>query len=159
MKTIKWYKVKCSLINQCIGIKTWNEVIEFLEKHRCFDYTIMGQTSDIYCDVNFVYKDGILWEKDKIFFKDIVSQIQSTFIGSEWQGEEYTENMLNEIVGIKCECYDIVFDDCIDEEADSYVMKASFHFENSPLVVSILFGNVTEEICYVKVRNAESLYQ
>ena len=65
MKTIKWYKVKCSFYNQCIGIKTWKDVIEFIEKNRCFDYTIMGQTSDIYCDVNFVYEDGILWEKDK----------------------------------------------------------------------------------------------
>ena len=57
MKTIKWYKVKCSFYDQCIGIKTWDEVIEFIKKHRCFDYTIMGQTRDIYCDVNFVYKD------------------------------------------------------------------------------------------------------
>jgi hypothetical protein len=71
MKTIGWYKVKCSCYNQCIGIKTWDEVIKFIEKHRCFDYTIMGQTCDIYCDVNFVYKDGILWEKDKIVYVEV----------------------------------------------------------------------------------------
>lgn len=154
METIKWYKVKCSFYNQCIGIKTWNEVIEFIEKHRCFDYTIMGQTSDIYCDVNFVYKDGILWEKDKICVKDIVSKIQTTFISSKWQGEEYTENILNEIVGIKCKC----LTNRIDGEVVSYVMKASFYFQKSPIVVSIFYNYDTKEIGYVEVKNDESLY-
>lgn len=159
MKTIKWYKVKCSFYNQCIGIKTWNEVIEFIEKNRCFDYTIMGQTSDIYCDVNFVYKDGILWEKDKICVKDIVSKIKTTFIGGEWQGEEYTEIMLHEIVGIKCKCLSNSIGECIYGEVDIYNRKASFYFEKSPLVVSIFYCDVTEKIGYVEVKNAESLYQ
>ena len=157
MKTIRWSKVKCSFYNQCIGIKTWDEVIEFIEKHRCFDYTIMGQPSDIYCDVNFIYKDGIVWEKDKITTKDIVSKIQATFIGSEWQGKEYTENKLNEIVGIKCKCYDIFFD-CVYREPDIYIMEASFCFENSPLVVSIFYGSVYKEIGYVEVKNTERFY-
>lgn len=82
-------------------------------------------------------------------------KILTSFIGSDWNGEEETAKMLNEIVGIKCECYDMDIDDGVDgdETEDTYIMYASFRFENTPLVVSIYYGDVTEEIGYVEVRN------
>ena len=89
--------------------------------------------------------------------KELTTKIQTTFIGSDWRGEEETAEILNEIVGLKCECYDADIDDGVDndESEDTYIMYASFRFENSPLVVSIIYGDVTEEICYVEVRNAK----
>ena len=89
--------------------------------------------------------------------KELTSKIQTTFIGSDWRGEEETAEILNEIVGLKCECYDADIDDGVDddESEDTYIMYASFRFENSPLVVCIVYGNVTEEISYVEVRNAK----
>lgn len=84
-------------------------------------------------------------------------KIETTFIGSDWKGEEETAEILNEIVGLKCECYDAGIDDGIDddESEDTYIMYASFRFENSPLVVRIVYGDVTEEIGDVEVRNAK----
>jgi hypothetical protein len=89
--------------------------------------------------------------------KELTTKIQTTFIGSDWRGEEETAEILNEIVGLKCECYDADIDDGVDddESEDTYIMYASFRFEGSPLVVTINYGNVTEEIGYVEVRNAK----
>ena len=76
--------------------------------------------------------------------KELTSKIQTTFIGSDWRGEEETAEILNEIVGLKCECYDADIDDGVDddESEDTYIMYASFRFENSPLVVCITYGDV-----------------
>ncbi len=84
-------------------------------------------------------------------------KIETIFIGSDWKGEEETAEILKEIVGLKCECYDADIDDGVDddESEDTYIMYASFRFENSPLVVRIVYGNVTEEIGDVEVRNAK----
>ena len=84
-------------------------------------------------------------------------KIETTFIGSDWKGEEETAEILKEIVGLKCECYDADIDDGVDddESEDTYIMYASFRFENSPLVVRIVYGDVTEEIGDVEVRNAK----
>ena len=84
-------------------------------------------------------------------------KIETTFIGSDWKGEEETAEILKEIVGLKCECYDDGIDDGVDddESEDTYIMYASFRFENSPLVVRIVYGDVTEEIGYVEVRNTK----
>ena len=89
--------------------------------------------------------------------KELTTKIQTIFIGSDWRGEEETAKILNEIVGLKCECYDADIDDGVDddESEDTYIMYASFRFENSPLVVCIIYGDVTEEIGYVEVRNAK----
>lgn len=85
-------------------------------------------------------------------------KIETTFIGSDWKGEEETAEILKEIVGLKCECYDASIDDAVDdddESEDTYIMYASFRFKNSPLVVRITYGDVTEEIGDVEVRNAK----
>lgn len=84
-------------------------------------------------------------------------KIETTFIGSDWKGEEETAEILKEIVGLKCECYDAGIDDGVDddESEDICIMYASFRFKNSPLVVRIVYGDVTEEIGDVEVRNAK----
>ena len=84
-------------------------------------------------------------------------KIETTFIGSDWKGEEETAEILKEIVGLKCKCYDAGIDDGVDDDEsdDAYIMYASFRFENSPLVVRIVYGDVTEEIGDVEVRNAK----
>lgn len=56
-KTIKWFKIKCSAYEQEIGIKLWSDVVEFVEKHRCFDYEIKGQTTEPFTDVDAEYRD------------------------------------------------------------------------------------------------------
>ena len=56
--TIKWFKIKCSAYEQEIGIKLWSDVVEFVEKHRCFDYEIKGQTTEPFTDVDAEYRDG-----------------------------------------------------------------------------------------------------
>ena len=63
MKTIRWYKVKCSLYNDYIGIRFWNDVIKFMEIHRCFDMEIKAQFSELYCDVDGVFENGKIWPK------------------------------------------------------------------------------------------------
>lgn len=55
--TIKWFKIKCSAYEQEIGIKLWSDVVEFVEKHRCFDYEIKGQTTEPFTDVDAEYRD------------------------------------------------------------------------------------------------------
>ena len=39
-----------------------------------------------------------------------------------------------------------------DETEDSYVMYASFKFADKPMIVRIYYGDVTEEIGYVEVK-------
>lgn len=56
-ETIKWFKIKCSAYEQEIGIKLWSDVVEFVEKHRCFDYEIKGQTTEPFTDVDAEYRD------------------------------------------------------------------------------------------------------
>ena len=40
--TIKWFKIKCSFYQQEFGIKHWEDVVAFVDKHRCFDIEIKG---------------------------------------------------------------------------------------------------------------------
>ena len=88
--------------------------------------------------------------------KELTSKIQTTFIGSDWRGEEETATILNEIVGLKCECYDSDMDKNEDDESeDFFIMYASFRFDNSPLDVCIVYGDETEKISRVEVRNAK----
>jgi hypothetical protein len=56
--TIKWFKIKCSFYQQEFGIKLWSDVVEFVDKHRCFDIEIKGQTTDPFTDVDAEYRDG-----------------------------------------------------------------------------------------------------
>ena len=56
--TIKWFKVNCSFYQQEFGIKLWRDVIEFVDKHRCFDIEIKGQTTEPFTGVDAEYRDG-----------------------------------------------------------------------------------------------------
>ena len=57
-KTIKWYKVKCSLFKQEFGVKRWYDLIDFMSKSIGFDYTITGQYTEPYTGVEDYYENG-----------------------------------------------------------------------------------------------------
>lgn len=84
-------------------------------------------------------------------------RIETLFIGGKYNGAEQTAKELTTIVGVKCRCYDSDIDDGVDDDEteDGYVIYSAFDFENSPLVVKVFYGDVTNEIGYVEVRNAD----
>lgn len=57
-KTIQWYKVKCSLFKQEFGVRTWSDLMEFMQKTIGFDYTITGQYTNAYTGVEGYYENG-----------------------------------------------------------------------------------------------------
>lgn len=83
----------------------------------------------------------------------IREKIQTEFIGTNYQGEEKTNEILTKIVGHPSNMYDNCIDDGVDEDEseDSYVMKACFSFFGIDIKVRIYYGDVTEEIGYVDV--------
>ena len=83
----------------------------------------------------------------------LTTKIQTSFIGGKWSGVLSTQEELEAITGLKCRCYDQCIDDGADDDEteDCYVMRACFEFEDSPLLVHIYYGDVTEEIGYVDV--------
>lgn len=56
--TIRWYKIKCSLFKQELGIKLWKDMIDFMTRTIGFDNTITGQTSNPYEGVEVYYENG-----------------------------------------------------------------------------------------------------
>ena len=75
-------------------------------------------------------------------------RIETLFISGEYKGAEQTARELAKIVGAKCRCYDSGIDDGVDddESKDRYIIYSSFGFEGSPLVVKVVYGDVTHEI-------------
>lgn len=61
-KSIRWYKIKCSMYTQEIGIKLWKDVIDFMTHTIGFDYTITGQTSNAYDGVEYYYENGQIYK-------------------------------------------------------------------------------------------------
>lgn len=61
-ETIKWFKVKSSFYQQVFAIKRWKDVVEFVERHVCFDVNVKGQTSETFTGVDAEYKDGEFFE-------------------------------------------------------------------------------------------------
>lgn len=61
-ETIKWFKVKSSFYQQVFAIKRWKDVVDFVERHVCFDVNVKGQTSETFTDVDAEYKDGEFFE-------------------------------------------------------------------------------------------------
>jgi hypothetical protein len=59
-KTIKWFKVKCSFFKQEFGVKNWFDLIDFMSRTICFDYTITGQHTEPYTGVEGYYENGEL---------------------------------------------------------------------------------------------------
>jgi hypothetical protein len=59
-KTIQWYKVKCSLFKQEFGVRLWKDLIDFMSHTIGFDYTITGQYTKPYTDVEGYYENGTM---------------------------------------------------------------------------------------------------
>ena len=83
--------------------------------------------------------------------KTLEMLIEDAFDGATYQGDEETEKQLEKIVGGKWRCYDTKIDDGIDDEDDEYVMVSCFECGN--VIVRIYYGNVTDEITYIRVSN------
>ena len=58
IKTIQWYKVKCSFFKQEFGVRKWSDLIEFMSHTIGFDYTITGQFTKPYTGVEGYYENG-----------------------------------------------------------------------------------------------------
>ena len=58
IKTIQWYKVKCSFFKQEFGVRKWSDLIEFMSHTIGFDYTITGQYTKPYTGVEGYYENG-----------------------------------------------------------------------------------------------------
>ena len=88
-------------------------------------------------------------------FKKIKEEIEREFIGSRYDGETATEEILTEIIGQSVEHYDTCIDDGADDDEceDEYIMKSCFSTKDDKIIVRIFYGNVTEEIGYVSVSN------
>ena len=80
-------------------------------------------------------------------------KIQVELIGTRYKGVEPTKERLKELVGKDCECYDVSIADGADDDEteDTYIKCASFSFADSPIIVHIYYGDVTEEIGYVDI--------
>ena len=65
-KTIKWYKVKCSLFKEELGIKYWGDVCEFLMDTVGFDYTITGQYTEPYTGVEAYYENRQIYKVEEV---------------------------------------------------------------------------------------------
>lgn len=61
-ETIKWFKVKSSFYQQVFAIKRWKDVVDFVERHVCFDVNVKGQSSETFTGVDAEYKDGEFFE-------------------------------------------------------------------------------------------------
>ncbi|MBQ0090901.1 MAG: hypothetical protein KBT27_16370 [Prevotellaceae bacterium] len=89
--------------------------------------------------------------------KKLTTKIQTTFIGSKFLGVEETEEELSKIIGEEISCYDSGIDDGADDDEteDTYVMYASFQSKENPrLTIRFYYGDVTEEIGCVDVRES-----
>ncbi len=83
----------------------------------------------------------------------LTEKIQTSLIGSKYQGVAETEELLSEIVGEEMTWYDTCIDDGADDDEteDTYVMRACFSDRADRVIVRIYYGDVTEEIGYVDV--------
>jgi hypothetical protein len=118
-----------------------------------------------YSDFRLVDVEGTKEEKEKErkeqeecykeceWYNHISDKLQEKFGDEIWLGEEETCDVLTELVGKKCDCYDHYIDDYTEEndEVDKYTVKACFRFENSPIIVRIYYGQYSERIGYVDV--------
>ena len=41
-ETIKWFKVESSFYQQVFAIKRWKDVVDFVNRHKCFDVNVKG---------------------------------------------------------------------------------------------------------------------
>lgn len=91
------------------------------------------------------------WDRECEWYDKLSDKVCDKFHNTIWLGEEETCEVLTELVGKECECYDHCIDDCTgeDDEEDRYTIKACFRFKNSPVKVRMYYGQDTEQIGYV----------
>lgn len=89
------------------------------------------------------------WDKECEWYDQIRNKILDQFDDTHWLGSKKTCEMLSEIVGKECRCYDHCIDDGSDDEEDTYVIKACFDFTDSPIIIRMYYGDITEKIGYV----------
>lgn len=87
--------------------------------------------------------------------KNIKELVEKTFIGANYNGDEETEKELSNLLGGKWRCYDTKIDDGVDDDEteDEYIMVSCFENEQGNIDILIYYGDVTDEITYVQVRN------
>lgn len=87
--------------------------------------------------------------------KNIKELVEKTFIGANYNGDEETEKELSNLLGGKWRCYDTKIDDGVDDDEteDEYIMVSCFENEQGNVDILIYYGDVTDEITYVQVRN------
>lgn len=87
--------------------------------------------------------------------KNIKELVEETFIGANYNGDEETEKELSNLLGGKWRCYDTKIDDGVDDDEteDEYIMVSCFENEQGNVDILIYYGDVTDEITYVQVRN------
>lgn len=89
------------------------------------------------------------WDKECDWYDHIREKVCEKFDDTHWLGCKKTCEMLSEIVGKECRCYDHCIDDGSDDEEDTYVIKACFDFSDSPIKIRMYYGDNTEKIGYV----------
>lgn len=90
-------------------------------------------------------------EREMAWFEHISDKICETFDDTHWLGRAKTCEILSEIAGKECRCYDLCIDDKSEDEEDTYVIKACFDFSDSPIKIRMYYGDNTEKIGYVDV--------
>lgn len=87
--------------------------------------------------------------------KNIKELVEETFIGANYNGDEETEKELSNLLGGKWRCYDTKIDDGVDDDEteDEYIMVSCFENEQGNVDILIYYGDVTDEITYIQVRN------
>ena len=68
-ETIKWFKVESSFYQQVFAIKRWKDVVDFVNRHKCFDVNVKGQTTETFTSVDAEYKDGEFFEITSDFIR------------------------------------------------------------------------------------------
>lgn len=90
-------------------------------------------------------------------FKQIKDEIQNDLMGKEYYGITDTEEILTEIIGKSVEVYDSKIDDGADGD-DNYVMCDAFTTNDRSIDILIYYGDCTQEIGYVEVRDNFDMY-
>ena len=91
--------------------------------------------------------------KKSFTFKEIDNIVRAEFLHYEFEGVSFMENKLSQLLGVKVCCYDLDIDNgCDEDNEDDYVMYASFQLENYNINITFYYGDKTNDIEYIDVR-------
>lgn len=81
------------------------------------------------------------------------NEIRKELIGARYDNCVEIEDILTNIIGQKVEWFDTEIDDGVDDDEteDEYIMKTSFSTKDDRIIIRVYWGDVTEEITYVRV--------